>query len=66
MGVNLTISKTLLEKAFHIGGVGTENETVNLALEEFITRRAEEEILLLFNTVEYDKDYDYKKLRVKR
>jgi hypothetical protein len=66
MDTNLAINETLLEQAFHVGGLRTEDETVNLALEEFIKRRAMEDIISLFNTVEYDKDYDYKKLRGKR
>jgi hypothetical protein len=37
-----------------------------LALEEFIKRGAMEDVISLFNTVEYDEDYDYKKLRGKR
>ena len=41
----------------------TVDETVNAALEEFIKKRAAEDIQSLFNTVEYDTGYDYKKLR---
>ena len=63
---NLAINEILLEQAFHISGLKTEDETVNLALEEFTKRRAMEDIISLFNTVEYDKDYNYKKLRGKR
>jgi len=63
MKTNLVVNETLLKDAFHIGGLRTENETVNLALKEFIEKRAREEVISLFNTVEYDMDYDYKKLR---
>ena len=66
MNTNLAINEILLEQAFHTGGLTTESETVNLALEEFIKKRAMEDIISLFYTVEYDKDYDYKKLRGKR
>jgi hypothetical protein len=66
MDTNLAINETLLEQAFHVSGLRTEDETVNLALEEFIKRRAMEDVISLFNTVEYDEDYDYKKLRGKR
>jgi hypothetical protein len=66
MDTNLAINETLLEQAFHVSGLRTEDETVNLALEEFIKRRALEDIISLFNTVEYDNDYDYKRLRGKR
>ncbi|MHC6203774.1 type II toxin-antitoxin system VapB family antitoxin [Breznakiellaceae bacterium SP9] len=66
MNTNLAINETLLERAFHAGGLETEDATVNLALTEFIKRRGKEELISLFNTVEYDEDYDYKKLRGKR
>ena len=66
VGANLIINETLLEQAFHIGGLKTEKETVNLTLEEFIEKRAIEDVISLFNTIEYDVDYDYKKLRDKR
>ena len=66
MEVNLAIDTTLLEQALNVGGLEAENETINLALEEFIERRAGENIISLFNTVEYDENYDYKILRGKR
>ena len=66
METNLTIDTTLLGQALNIGGLEAENETINLALEEFIERRAGENIISIFNTVEYDEDYNYKVLRGKR
>jgi hypothetical protein len=66
MDTNLTVNGILLERALYVGGLQTEDETVNLALEEFIKKRAMEDVISLFNTVEYDEEYDYKKLRGKR
>jgi len=66
MKANLSIDAALLEQALSIGGLEAENETINLALEEFIERRAGDNIISLFNTVEYDENYDYKMLRGKR
>jgi hypothetical protein len=66
MDTNLTVNGTLLERAFYVGGLQTEDETVNLAPEEFVKRRAMEDVISLFNTVEYDEEYDYKQLRGKR
>ena len=66
MEANLAIDTTLLGQALNIGGLEAENETINLALEEFIERRAGENIISIFNTVEYDEDYNYKVLRGKR
>jgi len=66
METNLAIDSTLLENALQIGGMKAENETINLALEEFIKRRTGENVISVFNTVEYDENYNYKKLREKR
>ncbi|MCL2608919.1 MAG: type II toxin-antitoxin system VapB family antitoxin [Treponema sp.] len=63
MSTELAINGALLERAFHLGGLETENETVNVALHEFIAKRAKEDVISLFNTVEYDEDYDWKQLR---
>ena len=60
---NLAIDTTLLKGAYEIGGLETEEATVNLALEEFIKKRKIEEVLELFGKIEYDDDYDHKKAR---
>ena len=66
MDAMVAINETLLEQAFHVSGMATADETVNTALEEFITRRSMQDVRSVFNTVEYDTGYDYKKLRGKR
>jgi hypothetical protein len=66
MEATVAINETLLEQAFHVSGMKTAGEIVNSALEEFIKRKSKENILSVFNTVEYDPSYDYKKLRGKR
>jgi len=63
MAIDLSIDTQLLDDALKIGGLKTKKDTVNLALEEFIMRRKQTEIISLFGTVEYDDDYDYKKAR---
>lgn len=63
MATNLNIDQKLLVKAQKMAGLKTKKETVNLALKEFISRRNQLKIKDLFNTIEYDDDYDYKKLR---
>jgi hypothetical protein len=65
MEANLAVNSNLLEHALQIGGMRTENETINLALEEFIKRRIGENVISAFNTVEYDDNYNYKILRGK-
>ena len=66
MATNLAIDERLLIMAQGIAGIKTKKETVNLALKEFIQRRKQEEIIDLFGTVEYDEDYSYKTLRLKK
>jgi len=66
MVTNLAINDELLDSARGMGRLKTKKETVHSALEELVTRRAREDVISLFNSVEYDKDYDYKKLRRER
>ncbi|MCP4152473.1 MAG: type II toxin-antitoxin system VapB family antitoxin [bacterium] len=63
MATNLAIDNSLLKEAQLIGNHKTKKETVNKALEEYIRRRKQLEILDLFGTIDYDDDYDYKKAR---
>jgi len=63
MATNLAIDDELLKEAQKISGLKTKKETVNIALKEFIKKRKQEEVLELFGIVEYEDDYDYKKLR---
>jgi Arc/MetJ family transcription regulator len=63
MATNLAIDDTLLIQAQKIGGLKTKKDTVTLALKEFIQRRKQEEIIRLFGSIDYSKDYDYKKSR---
>ncbi|MEM8892981.1 MAG: type II toxin-antitoxin system VapB family antitoxin [Bacteroidota bacterium] len=63
MATNLSIDQNLLEEALKIGKHSTKKAAVNAALEEYINHRKQLEILSLFNTIEYEKGYDYKSLR---
>lgn len=66
MATNLAIDDKLLEAAQQVGGLKTKKDTVNLALHEFIQRRKAEDVISMFNKVDFDKGYDYKKLRSKK
>jgi hypothetical protein len=66
MATNLSIDETLLKDALEIGGYKSKKDTVNAALEEFIRRRKAEEVITLFGTIEYDKNYNYKTSRTKK
>lgn len=63
MATNLAIDDKLIVQAQKIGGLKTKKDTVTLALKEFISRRKQEEIVHLFGSIDYDKEYNYKKLR---
>ena len=58
MPTNLDISDRLLRQAQKAGGMKTKKETVTAALEEFIRRRRQKEILKLFGTVDFREDWD--------
>ena len=63
MATNLDIDVELLEEARRLAKLSTQEETVNLALEEFVRYRRQLEIIELFGTMDMDPDYDYKKSR---
>jgi len=63
MATNLAINDQLLNTALEIGGFRSKKDTVNVALEEFIQRRKAEEVISLFGKIEFDHEYDYKKMR---
>ncbi len=63
MATNLAIDPDLLERALAIGGEKTKKATVTVALEEYIARRAQAEIIKHFHTLEWDSDFDYKESR---
>jgi Arc/MetJ family transcription regulator len=65
MATNLSIDQKLLEKALEVSGFKTKKETVNLALQEFINRHKQIEILNLFGKMDPDPKYDYKKGRAR-
>ena len=63
MPTNLAIDDRLLEEAQKLGHHRTKRETVNAALDEYIKRRKQQEILSLFGKIDYQDDYDYKRER---
>ncbi|MBU1172356.1 MAG: type II toxin-antitoxin system VapB family antitoxin [Proteobacteria bacterium] len=65
MATNLAIDPNLLQKALEISGLKTKKETVNLALQEFINRHKQIELLDLFGKMDPDPSYDYKKGRAR-
>jgi len=63
MATNLAIDDNLIEEARVLGKHKTKKAVVTEALNEYIQRRKQTDILKMFNSISYDKDYDYKKQR---
>ena len=63
MATNLAIDDRLIEEARRLGQHRTKRETVTAALEEYILRRKQLDVLSLFGTIEYDESYNYKQER---
>ncbi|MCE2440121.1 MAG: type II toxin-antitoxin system VapB family antitoxin [Candidatus Latescibacteria bacterium] len=63
MATNLALDDGLIEEARRIGGHRTKRAVVTEALEEYVQRRRQLQILGLFNTIDYDPDFDYRKQR---
>lgn len=63
MATNLAIDDSLIEEARVLGKQKTKKAVVTEALEEYIQRRKQKDILNLFGKIDYDKDYDYKRQR---
>jgi len=63
---NLAIDDRLIAEAQKLGRHRTKKEAVNAALDEYVQRRKQQQILALFGTIEYDGNYDYKRQRRKR
>jgi hypothetical protein len=63
---HLIVDDNLLEEARNLGKHATKKAAVNEALVEYIQRRKQQEIIGLFNTIEYGTDHDCKSQRKKQ
>lgn len=63
MATNLWIDPKLIDRALAVSGERTKKAAVTRALEEFIARRKQRDLLDLMGKLEWDASYDYKKER---
>ena len=65
MATNLALDDQLIEEALIIGHHKTKKAVVTEALEEYINRRKQLNIIKLFNCIDYDETFNYKEQRKK-
>ena len=63
MATNLALDDKLILEAQKLGHHKSKKETVTTALQKYITHKKQLEILDLFGTIDFDRNYDYKKAR---
>jgi hypothetical protein len=66
MATNLALSDELIEQAKQLGNHKTKKAAVTAALEEYVRKRKQLEIVKLFGTIDWDPDYDYKAQRSRK
>lgn len=66
MATNLSIDPKLIDRALAVSGERTKKAAVTRALEEFIARRKQRDLLDLMGKLEWDTAYDYKQERERR
>lgn len=63
MGANLKLDQSLIRQALRLGNFKSKREAVNAALTEFIYKRKQLRILELEGKIDFDPDWNYKKMR---
>jgi hypothetical protein len=66
MATNLSLNPKLIDEALKVSGERTKKAAVTRALEEFIARRKQKNLLDLMGKLEWDDGYDYKGERSRR
>lgn len=60
MPTNLAIDDNLIKEAQAVGGHKSKKAAVTTALEEYVQRHKQAEIIKLFGTIDFDPKWDYK------
>lgn len=62
---NLQIDENLLQEALALGNYQSNSAVIEAALQEYIQRRKQVQVMELFGTIDYDSDYNHKQQRQK-
>jgi len=65
MATNLSIDPELIERALAVSGEKTKKAAVTRALEEFVARRQQKQLLGLMGKLEWEASFDYKRARTR-
>jgi Bacterial antitoxin of type II TA system, VapB len=63
MATNLALDPALIDRALELSGERTKKAAVTKALQEFVARREQANLLDLFGKLEWDEGFDYKRER---
>ena len=63
MQITLNHDESLLKEAFQLTNLTTQEELMNLALQEFVRSRRKKNLLDLAGQIQFAPDFDYKALR---
>lgn len=63
MATNLALDDQLITEALVLGKQKTKKAVVTEALEEYVNRRKQLNMINLFNSIDYDESFDYKEQR---
>jgi Arc/MetJ family transcription regulator len=66
MQITLNLDESLLNEAFKLTSLTTQEELVNLALQEFVRSRSKKNLLDLAGQIHLVPDFDHKTLRETR
>lgn len=66
MPTNLALDDELIEQARSLGNHRTKKDAVTAALDEYVRRRKQQEVVRLFGSIPYEPDYNYKRERRKK
>jgi Arc/MetJ family transcription regulator len=66
MQITLNLDESLLNEAFRLTNLTTQEELMNLALQELVRSRRKKNLLDLAGQIQLTEDFDYKALRETR